>query len=1124
MTPLSRFWSWPLVRLEQLIRLASLVCALVVIGATLSHALQLRDAIQAAAESRLQTVARVLAKEVNRSLLQTRGLLDQVDDALRTEGPTRSPALDALLESMPRQQTLLREIAVVDRRGIVIASSERRHVGLDLSGHDFAKLARDARLHIGQPKAGRTFRTASGEEGPEHAFDGFLTVSRTTAEHPEQPLVVAVIGADSLIGDLKFLSSDDANLITVYRYDGRLLAASEREALRRTTAHPIFTEFLPDRENGGYADRPGDARIWRGHFDTTADFPVVVEVRTPQAAITERWERELVAPFVILLVTLVAVALYTSMTAGALRQRARSEEQAATQERRLRNILDTAADGIVTIDGRGIVREYNRAAETIFGVPAAEALGKPMATLLPHEHADAHQDRVEHYLTAGGGSVVGRGRTIVTERRDGSPMELQLAVSEVIDQGEHLFTGIVRDVTEFRQAEQRFRTLFQRSGEPHLLFVSGELVDCNDAAAMLLNAERREQLLGSRLEQLAPALQAGGPSHEVVATAFAEARRDGIKRLVWAARRLDGGEFPVEMTLTPIRLGTEDAMLVAWHDIAERQRYEQQLRRARDAAESAASAKSQFLAMMSHELRTPMTGIIGMVDLLHDSRMTDEQRHFVDVLRSSAHSLLTVLNDVLDYSKIEAGRLEMERIDFRPAAVAQDVVALLANAASQRGNNLVLRWRDGAVPALRGDPTRLRQVLFNLVGNAIKFTERGSVTVEGDARVQADGRVALAFDVRDTGVGIAPDVLPTLFRPFQQADSSTTRRFGGTGLGLAICRHLVEAMGGEISVDSRPGVGSTFRFVVRLEPAGTLPIESPPTREPDASAVPRGAGLRLLVAEDNPTNRLLVGTRLRRAGHRVDLVENGLKAVEAVRANDYDVVLMDMQMPELDGVGATRAIRALPGPSGRVPIVALTADALPEFRERYMSSGLDDYMTKPIDWPALERVLRRYAPAPTGVARNADAPDGQVAAADTTAAAAVPIVPTVPTVPTVPVGPASTATPAARPDAGPVASMQEDLGEDIWGAVLEIYWPKAAEDLRACRAAMRAADAAALRASAHSLKGASSSLGFESVAACAGALELGGPDAGPAAIEALEAAYEAVREGWSSGVAIAPQD
>ena len=1096
MTPVSRFRSWPLLRLEQLIRLASLLCALIVIGATLSHTLQLRDAIQTAAEGRLQTVARVLAKEVNRSLLQTRGLFDQVDETLRGDGIERTPALDALLESLPRQQTLLREIAVIDRRGIVIASSERRHVGLDVSAYDFAAAPRDARLLVGQPKAGRNLSAGRKSEGAEHAYDGFLTVSRATSELPEAPLVVAVIGADSLIGEMKFLSPDESSEIAIYRYDGMLLAASERDVLRRKTAHPIFTDFLPNRENGGYADRPGDARNWRGHFDTTADFPVVIEVRTPQAAITERWESELLSPFVILLVTLVAVTLYTRMTAGALRQRARSEEQAATQERRLRNILDTAADGIVTIDGRGVVREYNRAAESIFGVSAAEAIGRPMAGLRPEDRSEAHQDRVEDFLTAGGGTVVGRDRTIVTQRRDGRTMELQLAASEVIDQGEHLFTGIVRDVTEFKQAEQRFRTLFQRSGEPHLLFVSGELVDCNDAAAMLLHAERRELLLGRRLEHLAPALQAGGPSQEVATTAFADARRDGVKRLVWAARGLDGTEFPVEMTLTPIRLGAEDAMLIAWHDIAERQRYEQQLRQARDAAESAASAKSQFLAMMSHELRTPMTGIIGMVDLLHDSRMTDEQRHFVSVLRSSAHSLLTVLNDVLDYSKIEAGRLDMERIDFRPEGVAQEVVALLAHAASQRGNTLVLRWRDDALPALCGDPTRLRQLLFNLVGNAIKFTERGTVTIDGDARALPDGRVALAFEVRDTGVGIAPDVLPTLFRPFQQADSSTTRRFGGTGLGLAICRHLVEAMDGEISVDSRPGSGSIFRFVVRLEPAGSIP----PPLEQDLPPAVGISALRLLVAEDNPTNRLLVGTRLRRAGHRVDLVENGLQAVEAVRGNEYDVVLMDMQMPELDGVGATRAIRALPGPGARVPIVALTADALPEFRARYMSSGLDDYLTKPIDWKALDRVLRRYVPEPAPATEPAPAaPEGSRTAGMPATARA------------------SAQPRAARPDAAAVAEMQEDLGEEVWEAVLEIYWPKAADDLHACRAAMRAGDAAALRASAHSLKGASSSLGFESVAGCAALLEAQGTDAGPAGVDALEAVLDATRQSWSVG-------
>ncbi|MFZ4756644.1 MAG: ATP-binding protein [Burkholderiaceae bacterium] len=1076
-------------RLERLIGLASFVCAAVVIAATVSHALQLRDAIRTAAEGRLLTISRILAKEVNRTLGQTRGMLEQVNDALRDSNGRLTPQIDTVLEGLLRQHALLREVAVVDLAGRIVASSNRRNVGVDVGTYDFIADPQGEVVRVGLPKAGRSFaRGAAAAEGPGNAFDGFLTVTRATSADADALNVVAVIGTHSLIGELRHLAGDDAGLITLYRYDGALLATSDMAVGRRSAPHPIFTRFLPAHESGGYEDRPGDARAWLAHFDTSADFPVIVEVRMPSSLVIARWERELMAPLLILLVTLAAVAGFTRISSRAMQHRARSEEQAATQERRLRNILDTAADGIVTIDGKGVIREYNRAAESIFGVPAGEAVGRPLAELLPADHALEHQQRVEAYLASGNGSIIGRGRVIRTTRRDGRPMELHLAISEVVDQDEHLFTGIVRDVTEVRQAEQRFRTLFLRSGEPHLLFDgNGGLIDCNDAAAILLRAPGREPLLGLTLAQLAAGTQADGDADVVLADATAAARRDGVRRLVWAARALDDTEFPVEMTLTPIRLGDSDAMLVAWHDIAERQRYEQELRRARDAAESAASAKAQFLAMMSHELRTPMTGIIGMVDLLQDARMSDEQKHFVSVLRSSAQSLLTVLNDVLDYSKIEAGRLQLESIDFRPADIAREVVELLSQAASQRGNTLSAQWRPGAAQALAGDPTRLRQVLFNLVGNAIKFTERGQVTIEGDTRTMPDGKVMLTFEVVDTGVGIAPDVLPTLFRPFQQADSSTTRRFGGTGLGLAICRHLVEAMGGRIEVESRPGEGSTFRISAPLEPATGLPPET----AHEAAALPSVRAMRLLVAEDNPTNRLLIGTRLRRAGHSVDLVENGLRAVDAARDADWDLILMDMQMPELDGVGATRAIRALPGPRSRVPIVALTADALPEFRERYMSSGLDDYMTKPIDWVALDRVLRRYTPAV--------APTASVTSDVPTAAMTADLPP-----------------PESRPDEAPVASMKDDLGDDTWAIVLEVYWPKAQTDLEDCRSAVERDDATARRAAAHSLKGASASLGFESVAALAATMEHCDAARARVLIDELEAAFAAVRAAWYS--------
>jgi PAS domain S-box-containing protein len=1081
---------------ETLIRLASLLCALVIIGATVSHVAQLRRALQAETEGRLQSETRMLARELDRTLGQTSALLEQADELVRTTPQAARAGLYGGLAALTRQQFLLRELAVIDGSGRVVASSDPASVGLDLSGHDFARAPSGARVHLGLPKRGRSFaRAAAAAEDPAGTIAGFITVSREGPDPNDRLRTIAVIGTDSLLNELSFLTGGDPHRIALYRYDGALLAAQDRDAATRRPPHPIFTSFLPNRETGGFVDQPGDGRRWIVHFDTLAELPVVVESRAPQSLVVTRWERELVAPGAILLLTLLALIGYTRVAAGALRQRARSQEQAATQERRLRNIVDTAADGIVTIDGRGVVREYNRAAESIFGVPAAQAVGRALAELLPAEEAQAHRGLVERHLQTGVQPLIGHGLTLRTVRHDGRPLELHLAVSEVVDQGERLFTGIVRDVTDARQAEQRFRTLFERSAEPHLLLDAGGIVDCNDAAAMLLRAPERSALLGLRLEQLAPPRQPGEPqgpavdSAARVARAAADARSDGVGRLVWTARALDGTEVPVDMTMTPIRLGDHDAMLVSWHDIAERRRHEEGLRQARDAAEAAAQAKARFLAMMSHELRTPMTGIIGVIDLLRDSRLDREQQHLMDVLRNSADGLLTVLNDVLDYSKIEAGRLEFESIDFRPASVAREVIDLLSHAASQRGNRLNADWNDDDLPALRGDPTRLRQVLYNLVGNAIKFTEHGTVTLSLASAPLPDGRIALQIAVADNGVGIDPEVQPLLFRPFQQADDSTTRRFGGTGLGLAICRHLVESMGGEIGVDSRLGEGSTFRVQVRLEPAHDTAPAGP------VRADTRWArSLRLLVAEDNPTNRLLIGTRLRRRGHQVTLADDGVQAVEAATRDDWDLILMDMQMPGLDGAGATRAIRALPGARGRVPIVALTADALPEFRARHMGCGLDDYLTKPIDWAALDATLARHAP------RAAGHPPPPVAVADATDRLR--------------------SAQADRVDAGAVATMSEDLGEAVWRAVLEVYWPRAQSDADALRAAIAAGDVAARRVAAHSLKGASSSVGFASVAATAARLEACAPPDAPALMRRLDEALAHARADW--GVQLEP--
>lgn len=542
--------------------------------------------------------------------------------------------------------------------------------------------------------------------------------------------------------------------------------------------------------------------------------------------------------------------------------------------------------------------------------------------------------------------------------------------------------------------------------------------------------------------------------------------------------KMDGARITCLVTMSTTTWKGEQAILSWLYDISDRKANEQALLEAKEQAELAARAKSEFLATMSHEIRTPMSGILGMVQLLLETSLDPEQRDHAETISYSGEALMAILDDILDLSKLEAGRMELEERDFNLRRTISSVVSLMSSRARTKGLALAAHVDDDLSTYWRGDAGRLRQVLLNLLGNAIKFTERGGVTlsVHGGDNGETEGRRRLRFEVVDTGPGIAPEVRDRLFKDFVQADTSISRRYGGTGLGLSICRRLAGLMGGTIEVDSRPGRGSVFRVMVDLADRPDVENDDAEDAAPDIP-IPT---MDILVAEDNRVNQKVACALLRRQGHHVTLAADGFEAVRLARETVFDLVLMDMRMPGMDGLEATAEIRRLSGAMGRVPIVALTANVLKGDDARCLAAGMDDYLAKPLRLDALRDVLRNVAAGVYGRGSMKDGPmkDGPMKDGKGTEAA-------------------SSRAPSSRPaiaqplfDPVPLDRLAGELGEPYLRDLLEEF----ATQVRAQLAVIVGSDLPAqdhdVSHAAHDLKATAGNFGLLALAAQAEAVEL----------------------------------
>jgi PAS domain S-box-containing protein len=609
-----------------------------------------------------------------------------------------------------------------------------------------------------------------------------------------------------------------------------------------------------------------------------------------------------------------------------------------------------------------LVRQFKRAHHT--DILDMGTLSKPwQAFLAMVEQAycdnDADLALVQRSIDIASGELVERNQKLVQQNA-----RLQVVDQQLRKSRDELELNVANRTAELQEAKnsaerlkEHFQLLLDSTGEGiYGIDTNGKCSFVNHASARMLGY-RVEEMLGRDIHQLIHDRHLDGSDFPLADCPIYRSLHTGQSCRIhedtfWTR---DNKPLPVEYSSYPMRVGNGVVgAVVAFSDITARKLVELELRQAKELAERASQTKSEFLARMSHEIRTPLNGVVGMIDQLVNSELTDKQKRYTSLARIAAESLMSVINDILDFSRIEAGKVEIDSVEFDLYQMVGDLVDLFKPVAGGKHLELSCSLQQDMPRRLTGDSNRIRQVLTNLIANAIKFTAAGSIRIYINLQTLDPGHCLIHVEIVDTGMGIPPEQIEHLFKRFSQLDSSITRQFGGTGLGLAICKRLVELMGGQIGVHSIPKQGSTFWFTLPLQICASSPSIRP-SQLPMQTKVwqfPVLKGLHLLVAEDNEMNQFVVQETLKRVGCTCDIAADGIRAVQDVGRRRYDLILMDCQMPEMDGLEATRRIRQIEQSTSatlRIPIIALTAEAIAGDRERCLASGMDGYISKPIN-------------------------------------------------------------------------------------------------------------------------------------------------------------------------------